>query len=283
MVPLPHTPWRALVVALAAAASAFGQTAVEWQHNGDGSWSNDTSWSSGSAPGNSEKAALKKAVIVTANGAADASVKGLDIGDAGATAIFDFLNAGYVLRLGSSISSWTAGKVEMRRTSGIYGNGIGNTILNLSPGVELLYSTESLTRYLYNLYVSNGGTIRNTSGTLYFSSSTVANLATGLIHADGADIRIASGTLLQNAGTLRATGAGRLFIDNTITSANLGAVDLVDGGRALITGTMDNAAATLNARPEAATSFTAAASSAALSRPMRSPSPARAAPSREWC
>ncbi len=247
MVPHPTTFWRALAVALAAVASAFGQTAVEWQPNSNGSWNTGANWSGGIAPGNSAQAMLKKAVIVTANGAADASVKGLDI-ENGATALFDFLHAGYTLRLGSSISSWTAGKVEMRRTSGIYGHGVGNTILNLSPGVELLYSTEDLTRYLYNLTVNNGGTIRNTSGTLYFSDSTVANLATGLIHADGAEIRISGSTQLQNAGTLRATGtAGKLRIENTLTTAHLGLVDLVDGGRALLSGTLDNTSATLNA------------------------------------
>lgn len=199
-------------------------------------------------PGASDRAAIAAAVKVAAGGSSNINLLALDLSASNATALFDFASSAYGVRLGNAISNWDGGLAEFRTGYGLYGNGTGNTTLNVGTGTELLFSTVSGTRNLYNLTVNNSGTIHATSGILSISYTNVTNQSGGLIHADGAEIDFGSYASLTNLGTIRATGSnGSVVFANTLTTAGLGSVDLVGGAHAYLTGTLDNTGATLNA------------------------------------
>jgi hypothetical protein len=250
---VPHPTARILILAfalLAAARPVSAQTVVQWQANASGSWFSNANWSTSVPPTNQQRAALTTANTVTASGNASASVLAFDVNATGAVALFDYASYSYGLQLGNATSNWTTGTVEFRTSYGLYGNGIANTTVNLASGVELLYGLSAFTsaRNLSNLTVNNAGTIHATNAPLSVSYASVTNQAGGLIHADGTALSFGSGTSLNNLGTIRATGAnGQVTFGNILTTANLGTVDLVGGAHAYLTGTLNNASATLGA------------------------------------
>lgn len=238
-----------IAVALAGVTRVPAQT-ITWQGTaGDFNWFTGSNWTGSTAPSNVKAtiALTGPAYSITTNAhAGSVNLQGLDLTSGAATLLLDFSSTSYGLTLGTSTSNWSAGTVEVRNSNGVYGSGAANTFLNVASGVELRYSTSTATRYLYNLTAANAGTIHATSGTLSLNNLSLTNQAGGLIHADGAEIDVASNTTLNNLGTLRATGAaGKLYIQNSLTTANLGTVDLVSGGHAYLSGTLDNSAATL--------------------------------------
>ena len=105
------------------------------------------------------------------------------------------------------------------------------------------------TGHIYGRSIANSGNLTATGGTLYFGTSSTSYLAanSGTIVADGAGTAVILQGNLTNTGTLRAQNSGHLHFQGPNTTGNLGTVQLATGGRALIDGTLDNAAATLSA------------------------------------
>src|SRR5450432_2817262 len=97
---------------------------------------------------------------------------------------------------------------------------------------------------------TNQGSITSTGAndTLALGSSAAeifTNAASGTITADGSGV-VVSLLGVDNQGALIAQNSGQLRLTGPNTTAELGTVQLLTGGRALLTGTLDNTAATLN-------------------------------------
>ncbi len=248
----PGSLARASFFIVTSLVATFASAQVVWQGT-DSNWFTGTNWSGGAVPSNTRASvsANGSTNTVTTNGAASSvSLAGLDVASSTAQLVFDFASTGYTLNLGTASSTWSAGLVDLRNSSGIYGNGTANTTLTIASGAELRYSTNNVTRNLYNLTVSNSGTIHNVTGTLSITYADLTNQSGALIHADGTEIDIGNSTTLNNLGTIRATGAnGKVFFYDSLTSANLGFVDLVNGGQAYLGSgsTLDNTGTTLAA------------------------------------
>ncbi|MBK8858879.1 MAG: PEP-CTERM sorting domain-containing protein [Opitutaceae bacterium] len=104
------------------------------------------------------------------------------------------------------------------------------------------------TGQIYAANFTNNGSITATAGTLYLNYPSVSYNATntGTITADGSGTTIYLRGDFDNNGTMTAQNAGHLLWDGTNTTANLGNV-VLNGGRALLNGTIDNTAAILTA------------------------------------
>ncbi len=103
------------------------------------------------------------------------------------------------------------------------------------------------TGYLYAATLNNSGTITANAGTLFVGSPSVGynTFNSGTITADGSGTTVYIRGNFNNTGTLVAQNFGVLRFDGTNTSANLGTVQLATNGRALLTGTINNASSTL--------------------------------------
>jgi hypothetical protein len=241
----------AIIGALLIARSAAAQTTATWANATNGLWFTSSNWSSLAVPNNLSlhRAAISatgSAYTVTASGSTSIGLLGLDVSSSNAQVLFDFSSTSFGLTLGSSTSTWSAGAVEFRTTAGLAGNGSANTTLTIASGAQLSFSTMTGTRGLSSMTLANSGTLQVTSGVLSVGSAVINNQSSGLIHANGAEVAFQNGVTLTNNGILRATGStGILRFNNTMTTAGLGTVDLVSGGRAILSGTLNNASATL--------------------------------------
>jgi hypothetical protein len=232
-----------------AAGRGYAQTTITWGGAASGSWFTGASWSPGTAPNSATHDAVISTggvSLTTAGTSNSLTLHSLTVSGANANVLFDFSSSSLGLTLGSAASSLSAGLTEFRTTAGLSGSGAGSTTLGIASGAELLFSTATNTRGLSNLTLNNSGTLHVTSGILSLGAMTLNNQSGGLVYADGGEIALQSGVTLANSGTLRANGStGILRFNGTFTTANLGTVDLVNGGRALIQGTINNASATL--------------------------------------
>lgn len=243
-----------LPVLLGACAASAQTVVLTWGGAVSGQWTTAANWSPATVPNN---VSTLDAVIsptgagtpytVTASGAASLSVRKLDLTAANATLVFNFSSASPSLSLGSAISNLGAGVLDYQQGSGIFGQATTATTLNVAAGAELRFSAAG-TRSVAGLTLANSGTVHATSGTTALGSGgalTLSNASGGLIYADGAEITFFN-VALANAGTLRANGsAGILRFNNTVTTAALGTVDLVNGGHAILSGTLTNTGDTL--------------------------------------
>jgi hypothetical protein len=106
------------------------------------------------------------------------------------------------------------------------------------------------TGWIYAPTFTNSGSITASAGTLYLGSPNTynsTNTSTGAITATGSGTTVYVRGNFANLGLLAAQDAGVLAFDGANTSANLGAVQLSSGGRARLSGTIDNTGATLAA------------------------------------
>ncbi len=243
-----------IAVAFFVVAQASAQTTTfNWQNAANGTWFTPSNWNAGTAPNNittnrATVAAAGSSYTVTASGGTSLGVLGLDVSSSSAQVVFDFSSSSLGLSLGSATSNWSAGTIEFKNAAGLGGNGSTNTTLTIGSGSQLLFSTLTNTRGLNSLTLNNSGTVQVNTGIVSASSAVINNLAGGLIHANGAEFVFQNGTTLANSGTLRATGsAGILRFNGTVTTGNLGLVDLVSGAHAYLGGTFDNSSATLAA------------------------------------
>jgi hypothetical protein len=248
----------ALALCFGFPATVVGQTVViTWTTATNGAWTTAGNWSASPTSVVPNHVTQHDAVIsaagpaytVTASGGATLSVRKLDVSSSSAKVVFNFSNTGPSLTLGAAASSLSAGVIEFQQGNGIFGQGTTSTTLGIASGAELLFSTATSTRNIGAMVLNNSGTVHGTSGVLALGNGgnlTLNNQSGGLIYADGAEIAFQSPTTLTNAGTLRANGAaGLLRFNGTYTTANLGTVDLINSGRAILAGTINNASATL--------------------------------------
>lgn len=128
--------------------------------------------------------------------------------------------------------------------------GSGATIINQG---SIQANRTSATTYLYAPTVTNasGGTIAVSNGNSfyfgYYDGEVITNAAGGTVTVDGTN-SIAYLHNLNNLGTVLAQNSGMLqFTGNAQTTAGLGAVTLGSGGRARLTGIINNTSMTLNA------------------------------------
>jgi len=130
-------------------------------------------------------------------------------------------------------------------TANVYTDGsVGTAVTNQGT-----ITHNSGTGSVYAPTFTNSGTITATAGSLYVGSSSVGYnfFNTGSVTADGSSTYAYLGGNFVNTGTLYAQNSGRLYFTGANITANLGLIQLSTGGRALLGGTLDNTAATLNA------------------------------------
>ncbi|MBK8858880.1 MAG: hypothetical protein IPN11_14700 [Opitutaceae bacterium] len=126
----------------------------------------------------------------------------------------------------------------------IYSDGsVGTAITNQGA---ITHTTGSGQIYAANF--TNNGSITATAGTLYlnYPSASYNATNTGTVTVDGSGTTIYLRGNFDNNGTMTAQNAGNLIWDGANTTANLGNV-VLNGGRALLNGTINNTAATLTA------------------------------------
>ncbi len=125
-------------------------------------------------------------------------------------------------------------------TDGTTGNAITNQgTLNHTAG----------TGNFYGLSATNEGVINATAGAFYFGHPSASynsfNTATGAITADGSGTTVYLRGNMANSGLIRAQNSAQLIFSGNNTTANLGDIELLTGGRALLNGTLNNSSATL--------------------------------------
>ncbi|HND60224.1 MAG TPA: PEP-CTERM sorting domain-containing protein [Opitutaceae bacterium] len=100
---------------------------------------------------------------------------------------------------------------------------------------------------IYASNITNAGTITATSGTLYFGypSASYSGTNSGSLVADGSGTTVYVRGSINNTGSMTAQNSGLLRFDGATSSSNLGGVTVATGGRALLTGTVNNASSTL--------------------------------------
>ena len=128
----------------------------------------------------------------------------------------------------------------------LYNGNDGGTIIN-----QGIINQTAGTGYIYAPTFTNSGSITVSAGsglTLgYYGTDVTTNASGGTITATGAGANVYL-TNIVNLGTLNGQLGGVLnFQGSSNTTANLGSIVLSGGGRALLSGTLDNSSATLNA------------------------------------
>jgi hypothetical protein len=166
--------------------------------------------------------------------------KAITIGSSGGIYVYG-LNSSLTLGSGTTLTG----------TASIYSDGSAGTVVNNAATIT---HTSAGSGSLYAETFNNSGQITATAGTLFINypsaSYTFVNQATGIITAEGAGGTNATVYIrgnVDNNGILRAQNGGILYFDGNNTTANLGAVELVAGGRARLNGTINNTLATLQA------------------------------------
>lgn len=242
------------LLAAACVAPLAAQTTVQWQAPVSGNWFTAANWNPAVVPDAASPNTYRAVVsatgapyLVTASGSTHVDLAGFDVSSADARVFFDFTSTNFGLTLASGSSTWSAGLVEFG-TARLIGAGNTATTLNLGAAAELRFTTNPGFRAFNSLGLNNSGLIRATTGVVSLSSVVLNNQAGGVIAAEGGEFFFQSNVTLNNAGILRADGAGSIlrFQQSSLTTAALGAVEVANGGRALLQGTIVNTGDTLD-------------------------------------
>ncbi len=141
-----------------------------------------------------------------------------------------------------TLDATTTGAGDLR----IYSDGSNGTTLNNQGSLTHTVSNSGL---LSARNLTNSGNLTATAGNLQIGSTSAgyATTNTGTITSSGSGVIVYLDGALQNTGTLAAANSGQLRFRGSNSSDRLGQVNLSSGGRALLTGTLDNQGRTLSA------------------------------------
>ncbi|HYC72907.1 MAG TPA: PEP-CTERM sorting domain-containing protein [Opitutaceae bacterium] len=160
---------------------------------------------------------------------------------------FDLGTYAYIYLSGAGRSLTLAPTTTVTGNVSIYTDGnVGSVIVNQGA---LTHDDAAGYGQLYGDLVTNEGAITAAAGSLYINYPSAGydavNAATGTITATGAGTTIYLRGNVDNDGLITAQDSGTVRFDGTNATANLGNIVLASGGRALLSGTLDNADATL--------------------------------------
>jgi hypothetical protein len=251
MIPLRIRPIVTLLVAAAASAvPALGQTS--WATAASGNWNALANWSPAAVPISTTDTTITatgSAYTVTTNTAQSTGT--LTLNSANAT----LLISGVMLSLitpTTAYSSFQAGTVQLNGGGQIFGNApSGTTTLNNLAAIQSTGGTNYIYgNGTYGLIFSNSGTVTANAGTLYlgyFSHDTVTNSGTILATTGGTIFLGNNNDAWSTSGTLSVAGGGTINLGGTFSTANLGGTINATGGTLNITGSLNNASASLAA------------------------------------